>query len=82
MYFEDVDLALRLSKAGWSATWVPESVIVHSGAHSTSGQARLMRRVHHQSARRYLDRKYQGALLAPVRVTVRVGLFIRERLGR
>jgi N-acetylglucosaminyl-diphospho-decaprenol L-rhamnosyltransferase len=82
MYFEDVDLALRLSKAGWAATWVPSAAITHSGAHSTKTQATLMRRVHHQSARRYVERKYPGALLAPVRWTIRTGLFIRSRLGR
>jgi N-acetylglucosaminyl-diphospho-decaprenol L-rhamnosyltransferase len=82
MYFEDVDLALRMSKAGWGATWVPTSVITHSGAHSTKGQAKLMRRVHHQSARRYVDQKYRGPVLAPLRGAIRVGLFVRSRLGR
>jgi N-acetylglucosaminyl-diphospho-decaprenol L-rhamnosyltransferase len=82
MYFEDVDLALRLSKAGWTATWVPSAVITHSGAHSTKGQAAEMRRVHHASARRYVEQKYRAPILAPLRWVLRVGLFVRSRLGR
>jgi N-acetylglucosaminyl-diphospho-decaprenol L-rhamnosyltransferase len=78
MYFEDVDLAFRLSKLGWASVFVPAAVIVHSGAHSTSRQADFMRRVHHQSARRYLDKKYTGWWLAPVRWTLRLGLFVRR----
>ena len=78
MYFEDVDLAFRLSKLGWASVFVPSAVIVHSGAHSTSRQADLMRRVHHQSARRYLDKKYTGWWLAPVRWVLRLGLFLRR----
>lgn len=78
MYFEDVDLAFRLSKLGWTSVFVPGAVIVHSGAHSTSRQADFMRRVHHQSARRYLDKKYSGWWLAPVRLGLRIGLFVRR----
>jgi len=80
MYFEDVDLAFRLSKLGRGSVFVPRAVIVHSGAHSTSRQADLMRRVHHESARRYLDKKYTGWWLAPVRWVLRLGLFIRREL--
>jgi N-acetylglucosaminyl-diphospho-decaprenol L-rhamnosyltransferase len=80
MYFEDVDLAFRLAKLGRGSVFVPQAVIVHSGAHSTSRQADVMRRVHHQSARRYLDKKYTGWWLAPVRWMLRLGLFIRREL--
>lgn len=78
MYFEDVDLAFRLSKLGWGSVFVPGAVIIHSGAHSTSRQADFMRKVHHESARRYLDKKYTGWWLAPVRWGLRLGLFVRR----
>jgi N-acetylglucosaminyl-diphospho-decaprenol L-rhamnosyltransferase len=78
MYFEDVDLAFRLSKLGWESVFVPTSVIVHSGAHSTSRQADFMRKVHHKSARRYLDKKYTGWYLAPIRWALRFALFVRR----
>lgn len=82
MYFEDVDLAFRLRKLGWSAVFVPGAVIVHSGAHSTSTSAGVMRAVHHRSARRYLDKKYTGWYLAPLRWALRFGLYLRRELGK
>lgn len=81
MYFEDVDLAQRLHAAGWNATWIPSAVITHSGAHST-GNSAFMRKVHHESARRYLDRKYRGPLLAPLRWALRLGLRLRSGMVR
>jgi N-acetylglucosaminyl-diphospho-decaprenol L-rhamnosyltransferase len=82
MYFEDVDLAWRLKKRGWSAIYVPTARIVHSGARSTSRQATFMRRVHHQSAQRYLSRKYAGWYLAPLRWALRFALFVRREFFR
>ncbi len=78
MYFEDVDLGWRLSKLGWKAIYVPAARIVHSGAHSTNRQASLMRKVHHQSAERYLSRKYAAWWLSPLRLGVRFALFVRR----
>jgi N-acetylglucosaminyl-diphospho-decaprenol L-rhamnosyltransferase len=81
MYFEDVDLAMRLRAAGWGAVYAPDAVIEHSGAHSTRRHSALMWRVHHESARRYLRRKYRGWFLAPVRWVLTFGLFVRRELG-
>jgi N-acetylglucosaminyl-diphospho-decaprenol L-rhamnosyltransferase len=78
MYFEDVDLAWRLGKLGLGALYVPQSHVVHSGAHSTRRQATTMRKVHHRSAYRYLARKYTGWYLWPVRVSLRFALFVRR----
>jgi N-acetylglucosaminyl-diphospho-decaprenol L-rhamnosyltransferase len=82
MYFEDVDLAWRLAKLGWNTMYVPAARITHSGAHSTRTQADFMRRVHHQSAERYLSNKYRGWYLAPLRVALRVGLAFRRNFRR
>jgi N-acetylglucosaminyl-diphospho-decaprenol L-rhamnosyltransferase len=38
-----------------------------------------MIRAHHESARRFLHSKYPGALLAPVRWVLAVGLRIRSQ---
>ncbi|NEM91338.1 glycosyltransferase [Galbitalea soli] len=78
MYFEDVDLAWRLAARGWRAVYVPRAHILHSGAKSTSRQASYMRQIHHQSAQRYLSRKYAGWHLAPVRLVLRIGLWFRR----
>jgi N-acetylglucosaminyl-diphospho-decaprenol L-rhamnosyltransferase len=77
MYFEDVDLGARLGRAGWDNVYVPDAVVMHSGAHSTSSNAKTMERVHHASAYRYLSRRYRGPLLWPVRLVLRVGLRVR-----
>jgi N-acetylglucosaminyl-diphospho-decaprenol L-rhamnosyltransferase len=82
MYFEDVDLAWRLAARGWSTVYAPAARIIHSGAHTTRTQADVMRRVHHQSAQRYLSNKYRGWYLAPLRVALRVGLAIRRDFRR
>ncbi len=78
MYFEDVDIAFRLARLGRKAVYVPDAVISHSGAHSTRSQADFMRKVHHESARRYLDKKYSAWWLWPLRVALRVALWARR----
>jgi N-acetylglucosaminyl-diphospho-decaprenol L-rhamnosyltransferase len=79
MYFEDVDLGYRLSKHGWSSVYVPSAEVIHTGAHSTTNDSARMIRTHHQSAYRYLSKKYSGPVLAPLRWMLRVGLGVRSR---
>ncbi len=78
MYFEDVDLGYRLGKAGYRNVYEPSAVVVHTGAHSTNTDSERMIRVHHESARRFLNRKYADWYLWPVRVVLSVGLFARS----
>ena len=77
MYFEDVDLGYRLGRAGWTNLYWPAAVVEHSGAHSTSKDSARMILVHHASAARYLDKKYRGWYLAPLRLALRLGLHVR-----
>lgn len=77
MYFEDVDLGDRLSKAGYRNVYRPQSTVTHSGAHSTGSASERMLREHHKSASRFLSNKYSGALLLPVRIVLRASLSIR-----
>lgn len=79
MYFEDVDFGARLSRAGWQNVYVPEAVVTHTGAHSTSRSAHRMERVHHDSAYLYLSRRYSAWYLLPVRGVLRVALSARQR---
>jgi N-acetylglucosaminyl-diphospho-decaprenol L-rhamnosyltransferase len=79
MYFEDVDLGFRLGKAGYRNVYEPAARVTHVGAHSTGGESARMVRAHHESARRFLSKKYTGWWLWPVRVTLRVGLALRSR---
>jgi N-acetylglucosaminyl-diphospho-decaprenol L-rhamnosyltransferase len=88
MYFEDVDLGVRLAEAGYRNLYVPAAHVLHSGAHSTSGEAPRMIAAHHESARRFIGRRYRGPLLAPIRwaiygaLTVRSWLLQRQAVSR
>lgn len=82
MYFEDVDLGYRLGKAGWSNVYLPDATVMHTGAHSTTNESARMLQVHHESAYRYLSKKYSAPYLAPVRGALRLGLNARYRLLR
>ncbi|KQR52162.1 hypothetical protein ASF88_11365 [Leifsonia sp. Leaf336] len=79
MYFEDVDFGRRIGIAGLQNVYVPAARAIHSGAHSTSERSDSMDRAHHDSAYLYLSRVYSGPLLAPVRLALRAGLWVRGR---
>ncbi|MCU1637118.1 MAG: glycosyltransferase family 2 protein [Cryobacterium sp.] len=78
MYFEDVDLGDRLGARGWLNVYVPEARVVHTGAHSTSHSSAAMDVAHHESAYRYLSRRYSAGYLAPLRGFLRVSLALRS----
>ncbi|PWB96039.1 glycosyltransferase family 2 protein [Salinibacterium hongtaonis] len=78
MYFEDVDLGARLGRAGWHNVYAPQAIVTHSGAHSTNRESGRMLRVHHDSAFRYLSRKYSAWYLAPLRGILWLGLGVRK----
>ncbi|MBX3193998.1 MAG: glycosyltransferase family 2 protein [Microbacteriaceae bacterium] len=79
MYFEDVDLGYRLGKAGYRNVYEPAASVTHTGAHSTGSESARMVAAHHESARRFLSKKYSGWWLWPVRVALRAGLSLRSR---
>ena len=80
MYFEDVDLGYRLRDRGWLNVYYPLVSVTHTGAHSTKTQPERMIKAHHLSAAQYLDRRYSGFLLAPLRVILRCGLWLRAAI--
>jgi GT2 family glycosyltransferase len=63
MYFEEVDLCMRLRLAGWEVHYVPEAEIVHLGAASTSQLRGEMAVEHFRSTLRFYQRYYHGAYL-------------------
>jgi N-acetylglucosaminyl-diphospho-decaprenol L-rhamnosyltransferase len=82
MYFEDVDLGYRLGKRGLRNVYEPSVSVTHAGAHSTTSESDRMIAAHHASARRFLSKKYPGALLWPVRLTLTIGLALRSAVVR
>ncbi|MCL3862688.1 glycosyltransferase family 2 protein [Actinotalea sp. K2] len=80
MFFEDLDLGERLSRAGWTNVYVPSAVVTHVGGTSWRERPAPMIRAHHASAYLYLSRRYDGWYLWPVRAAIRVGLVVRQTL--
>jgi N-acetylglucosaminyl-diphospho-decaprenol L-rhamnosyltransferase len=82
MYFEDVDLGYRLGKSGYRNVYEPSAVVTHTGAHSTSSDSGRMLTAHHDSAIRFLNRKYARRSLWPVRAVLTLGLRLRLAVVR
>lgn len=80
MYFEDVDFGVRLVDKGLRNRYVPASVVVHTGGHSTKAISGDMLRVHHASALRFIQRQYPAWYLAPLRLVVRLSLAARYHI--
>lgn len=81
MYFEDVDLGFRLTRAGWRNRFTPRAEVTHTGGHSTTGESAAMIRAHHRSAELFIRKKYHGRLLGPVRAVLLTGLRLRSALA-
>ena len=82
MYFEDVDLGYRIGKAGFRNVYEPAAVVTHTGAHATNTDSARMIQAHHDSARRFLNRKYARRVLWPIRASLSLGLRARSWLVR
>ena len=80
MYFEDVDLGHRITRAGRTNLYHPAARVVHVGAHSTRDSSARMRQEHHRSAYRFLARKYDAWYLLPLRAVLAAALGLRARL--
>ena len=77
MFFEDVDLGLRVKKLGLRNVYIPTARVQHSGAHATSSREADMLRAHHQSAELFLSTLYSRWFHAPLRWLLKWGLRAR-----
>jgi len=69
MYMEDVDLCLRLRRAGWRVGYEPSGAVVHAQGAATSQRPYRMIAEHHRSVWRFAARRYRGwrrVLLVPL----------------
>jgi N-acetylglucosaminyl-diphospho-decaprenol L-rhamnosyltransferase len=82
MFFEDVDLGWRLGQAGYRNVYVPQARATHLGGHSTKQSHQAMIRAHHESAMRFIAKRYPGALWWLLRALIGLGLSLRERILR
>ena len=63
LYEEDVDLCLRLRRAGWTVVFTPAAAVVHHLGRSMQTDPARVRLEYHRSHLRYY-RKHNGALLS------------------
>lgn len=82
MYFEDVDLGARLLQAGYRNRYEPHAEVTHTGAHSTERSLTAMTRAHHDSAYRYIAKRYRGPVNWPLRQALRAGIAVRSWIVR
>ena len=61
LYYEDVDLCLRASQAGWEVWHVPEAVISHQSGASFAGNQDFQKRVYFTN-QQYFFQKHSGHL--------------------
>ena len=80
MFFEDVDLGLRLGKAGYASVYVPSARVTHLGGRSWRARPEPMIGAHHASAERYLSQQYDAWYQVPVRALLRGGIAVRRAL--
>lgn len=78
--FEDIDLGFRIGQAGYRNVYVPKTRVVHSGGHSLKKHAEASERAMHESARRFMRKRYAGMLNSPIRWGVLLGLRVRGAL--
>ncbi len=63
LYYEDVDLCLRASQAGWEVWHVPEAVVSHQSGASFAGNLDFQKQVYF-SNQQYFFQKHCGSLSA------------------
>ncbi len=80
MFMEDVDLGMRLGQSGWSNIYVPKATAIHIVGHATKEARSPMAKAHHQSAKRFIAKRYPGVPWLPLRAVINVGLTLRQWL--
>lgn len=80
MFMEDVDLGDRLTRAGYQNILVPTATITHAKGHAAQTLPIVMLNAHHESAYRFLSDRLPHWWQAPVRLALKVGLWLRCKI--
>ena len=81
MYMEDVDLGDRLGRAGWLNVFVPSAEIRHAKGHVAGKLPDVVLKAHHDSAYRFQADRLPGLRYLPVRLVLKAGLKVREKIA-
>jgi GT2 family glycosyltransferase len=78
VWFEDVDLCLRLRQRGWGIVYWPKARFIHSGGHSVNQVAIAPRQViWYRNLLRYFRKHKSSSAVAFLRVCIAVGMGMR-----
>ncbi len=81
LYFEDIDLCVRLRKRGWQLVFDPEVTVLHAGGASTSAR-RLFSRLEYRRSQVYFYQKHNSRFsLFFLRLYLRVIFVFWRRLA-
>lgn len=82
VYFEEVDLCLRLQQAGWRVVFVPEAVITHVGGQSSRHDRATALRHRYRSLFAFYRKHYPHWQLGLLRLIVQTAALGRVILGQ
>lgn len=77
MHFEDIDLGYRIGLAGFQNIYEPAVAVEHEGGHSTRKHSVVVEQAMTDSAIRFMRKRYSGAMRAPLRWLILLGLRVR-----
>lgn len=81
MYFEDMDLCLRLARAGWRVVLEPRAIVDHAVGGSTRSVPYRKVLDHHRSTLRFYRRRYAGDPRLALLPVVAAALLVRGVLS-
>ncbi|MBM3310488.1 MAG: glycosyltransferase family 2 protein, partial [Candidatus Aminicenantes bacterium] len=81
IYFEDIDLCLRMRKAGWKLLYVPAAAVVHKGGATTAPRRRSSRLEYRRSQVAFYEKHNSRASLVLLRAYVRAVLAFGRLTG-
>jgi hypothetical protein len=74
IYFEDIDLCLRMRKAGWKLIYLPRIAVFHEGGGATSGRPGLSRYEYRKSQMYFYQKHNSKASLGLLRFYLRLNM--------
>jgi GT2 family glycosyltransferase len=82
MYFEEVDLCLRLRKAGWRVLYIYNVTIIHAGGQSSKTDRDNSMRYRYRSLFSFYRKYHPAWQLAVLKLVVQVGAALRAVAGQ
>jgi N-acetylglucosaminyl-diphospho-decaprenol L-rhamnosyltransferase len=77
LYYEEVDLAWRLSRRGWRIAYCPDALVTHVGGGSSAGREAELARAYDESRERFFLRAYGKAAVPALRLIRLAGTVLR-----